>query len=825
MLIRTLRSWFKDQCDPPPPVTFGDIRKARTIILVYNTMWGQLPGLTQGEVPEGCAITTERGYWNRAQAVVFHLPTLCRLPLRKPLGQRWVAWSKECRENYPLHQKPDYLRKFDLFMTYERNADVVSPYYGYLAARRFRSPPEEKSEFLCSFVSSEVNQSGRVEFLRELMEHVPVHCYGKLFQNRQLAQDKGADTRKQIYSRYKFVLGLENAVAPDYVTEKFYEPLEAGSITVYRGAPNVSQFSPAPRCFVNANDFASPKLLAEFLLALADNQERYNEWMLWRQRPFLPEFEDLLSASRESTWSRLCKLVDGPDRKPPLLTSVGLPSQRWWVRESWQKAAARLAWKQLPLVFRQSSDCWPYRWDPPFVGSFDGPTDRQQAQVLPLWQFLETARRIRADFGSTAQGAQSGASPSARRGELSLAGPDPSEWTCEGPGWFRTLLLPECSPKGLRSGIPVLVGVTAETRSEALDGLLAREQKWWAWCVDDLPDSESLRALRSAERVFAANEEIANILSSVLGRRVVVLAPAVQPKLHHPGRSVTLMGLPDAWHELACKSAQIDLREPWQERKRLVSLSYQIRRHHSVARRIRLVGLGSHSRSSVSVLCCTRRPSCLENLLRSFSRQRYLSKELILVAHGVRLPEKQILRSLLEEKGLSLQILTAPPDWSLGRCLQWGSEHASGAYIARFDDDDYYGPGYLEHMVAYLEDSQSGAVGKNTFPILFAESGTNVCYKPGRELEFTILESGATMMYRREVLELGVTWPGCSRAEDIGFSSNCWVRGIPQLAVDPFDYLCLRGPSHQHTWTVDEARLSSLYPPFSERLNLGDTDY
>ena len=66
-------------------------------------------------------------------------------------------------------------------------------------------------------------------------------------------------------ARYKFTLAFENTVTPDYVTEKLYEPLIAGSVPVYRGAPNVADFAPAPRCFIDAADFAGPAELAAYL--------------------------------------------------------------------------------------------------------------------------------------------------------------------------------------------------------------------------------------------------------------------------------------------------------------------------------------------------------------------------------------------------------------------------------------------------------------------------------------------------------------------------------------------------------------------------------
>lgn len=40
-------------------------------------------------------------------------------------------------------------------------------------------------------------------------------------------------------------MAFENVIAMDYVTEKFYDPLIAGSVLVYLGAPNIADFARA----------------------------------------------------------------------------------------------------------------------------------------------------------------------------------------------------------------------------------------------------------------------------------------------------------------------------------------------------------------------------------------------------------------------------------------------------------------------------------------------------------------------------------------------------------------------------------------------------
>lgn len=43
----------------------------------------------------------------------------------------------------------------------------------------------------------------------------------------------------RLQAQYKFTLALENAVCNDYITEKLWRPLEAGSVPIVFGSPRV----------------------------------------------------------------------------------------------------------------------------------------------------------------------------------------------------------------------------------------------------------------------------------------------------------------------------------------------------------------------------------------------------------------------------------------------------------------------------------------------------------------------------------------------------------------------------------------------------------
>jgi alpha-1,3-fucosyltransferase 10 len=198
-------------------------------------------------------------------------------------------------------------------MTYERDADVWIPYLPRLRDIEFlmarKPPPKNEPAPLVLFQSAPIDRCGRYAFAAELMRHVHTDSYGRQLNNRTLPwPDRGGPTKRVTVSRYKFTLALENSIAPDYVTEKLFQPLIAGSVPVYRGASNVAAFAPGPKSYIDATDFASPKDLADYLNALDRDDAAYAAYFAWRQAPS-EAFMQAVRANEENQFARLGRAI------------------------------------------------------------------------------------------------------------------------------------------------------------------------------------------------------------------------------------------------------------------------------------------------------------------------------------------------------------------------------------------------------------------------------------------------------------------------------------------------------------------------------------
>jgi hypothetical protein len=267
-----------------------------------------------------CRLTVMRtrdrlsGRTRRADALVFHIPTTPQpIPLRRVRGQTWVAWSMESDANYPRLADPRFMAQFDLTMTYHRDADVVVSYCRPEDWLGFQPSPvvthgRERAPAVY-MVSSPIDRSGRTEYARELMRHMPVDSYGKMLRTRDLVADEGRPTKLETIARYRFTLAFENSIARDYVTEKFYDPLLVGSVPVYLGAPNVSDYAPSGGSYIDVRDFANPRQLAHFLLELSCDEARYGQYLEWRERPLGARFLALVQELSGCPWCRLFRLL------------------------------------------------------------------------------------------------------------------------------------------------------------------------------------------------------------------------------------------------------------------------------------------------------------------------------------------------------------------------------------------------------------------------------------------------------------------------------------------------------------------------------------
>ncbi|XP_061699923.1 4-galactosyl-N-acetylglucosaminide 3-alpha-L-fucosyltransferase 9-like [Syngnathoides biaculeatus] len=233
---------------------------------------------------DGCFITTDRNLYNKSDGVIIHhrdiRSNLSHLPPphQRPSFQKWIWMNLES----PTHSSQLAVMKnlFNLTLNYRRDADIPVPYGSLIFIEGVDNfVPPRKNKLLCWIVSHWKQNMARVKYYNELQKHIKVDVYGKAFNKSITRQDYVS-----ILTSCKFYLAFENSIHKDYITEKFYNSLGMGTVPVVLGPSrhNYENFVQGD-AFIHVDDFASPKDLADYILQLDKNEERYRRFFEWRR--------------------------------------------------------------------------------------------------------------------------------------------------------------------------------------------------------------------------------------------------------------------------------------------------------------------------------------------------------------------------------------------------------------------------------------------------------------------------------------------------------------------------------------------------------------
>ncbi len=278
-------------------------------IQFYNSIFGDWPNAAGARCRDRCRFIMGPNDYRHADAVVFHLPTIEHLEyIDKPDGQLWVGWSMESTVNYPIMVDPIRMSRFDLQMNYRRDADIWVPYILMPGTiHPFPSSPEKpEASPVVHFQSNSHDRCGRTGYAAELMKYVKIDSYGTVLNNKTLSDnDRVKGMPYDVVGRYKFALAFENSIAHDYVSDKFFKVLIAGTVPVYLGTETVAELAPGDDCYIDAGDFASPRELARHLNHLNENDDVYAGYHRWRHRPLPASFQTHLDRLSTSMPDRL----------------------------------------------------------------------------------------------------------------------------------------------------------------------------------------------------------------------------------------------------------------------------------------------------------------------------------------------------------------------------------------------------------------------------------------------------------------------------------------------------------------------------------------
>ncbi|XP_076936029.1 glycoprotein 3-alpha-L-fucosyltransferase A-like [Bidens hawaiensis] len=266
--------------------------------VVYARDFKQEPVLVTGAEQEwrSCAVDCKFGYDKQKADAAFGLPNVAATP--------GILWSMESAQYYPENNIAFARRKgYSIVMTISLSSDVPVGYFSW-AEYDIMGPVQPKSEkaLAAAFISNCAARNFRLQALEGLEKsNIAIDSYGGCHRNRD-----GNVNKVEALKRYKFSLAFENSNEEDYVTEKFFQSLVAGSIPVVVGAPNIQDFAPAPGSILHIKELKDIELVAKTMKHLADDPIAYNQSLRWKYEGPSDSFKALVDMAAVHSSCRLC---------------------------------------------------------------------------------------------------------------------------------------------------------------------------------------------------------------------------------------------------------------------------------------------------------------------------------------------------------------------------------------------------------------------------------------------------------------------------------------------------------------------------------------
>ena len=246
-----------------------------------------------------------------------------------------------------------------------------------------------------------------------------------------------------------------------------------------------------------------------------------------------------------------------------------------------------------------------------------------------------------------------------------------------------------------------------------------------------------------------------------------------------------------------------DLKDPTSREKVSVDLRRIALSKHTTTKRLqeirRQAGLTTFREPSVSVIVASNRPEMIERIFNLVKNQDYENIELVVALHGEGFQESYA--DLLGDD-LPVTILRYPKETIFGSVLSEASAIAQGEWIAKMDDDDWYGKEHISDLLLAASYSNADLVGKGSEFVYITEEDVTVRRDLGNSEVESLTLGGGALLVRADTLKQTFGWRELKKGVDVALIEDVATRGGLVWRTHAFGYL-LRRTKGKHTWEVD----------------------
>jgi hypothetical protein len=208
---------------------------------------------------------------------------------------------------------------------------------------------------------------------------------------------------------------------------------------------------------------------------------------------------------------------------------------------------------------------------------------------------------------------------------------------------------------------------------------------------------------------------------------------------------------------------------------------------------------------TVDILLVTNRAQMLPTALSQIAEQTYANFRIRVGAHNLSGAElDEAVATAVQNFGDRIEIVEFPADATLGEIYGELTRDSQAEFIAKFDDDDFYGPNHLLDAIISLQYSGAGLFGR-TPNLTWLETSRELLLRPfGDEETYNKYIIGPTMVIRRSALLAVGGWRPTPWAVDKALIDRFQQLGGGIYRAGAFGWIYVRH-DQGHTWLRDES--------------------
>lgn len=245
-------------------------------------------------------------------------------------------------------------------------------------------------------------------------------------------------------------------------------------------------------------------------------------------------------------------------------------------------------------------------------------------------------------------------------------------------------------------------------------------------------------------------------------------------------------------------------------RRQAASLRRTVHRDHApwivASQLLDVVGIAHRSaRQSVAGVLVSNRPARVTSAALDFLAQTYPDIHLVVACQGF--DATPVRQALAAEGSRPVDVLELSGDARLGTCLNAAIAATTSEVIAKIDDDDHYGSGYIEDAAQAILYSGAELISKGAVFTYLESTDTTVLRRPDLvERFYRGSPNGASMVFSRQLWDR-VRFPDRTVGEDVAFSKGALRLGVLPYATSPWEFVYRRSISGNTWQAVDEVFL------------------